>query len=123
MSLGKNWMNIRNCVFFMNNSVQGVKLKISIKQLNSHTAFGNKKLLTAFSEVKMVISNQFDIDFTNAQQNTSPHLIYVTLYEHFRNTYVMLTEVHIRVFYLVPSSEINTYQKQIKVISITSEMI
>ena len=53
--------------------------------------------LRALSDVKKIISNQCDPHFTNAKQNTSPHWIYVTLYEHVRDTYVMITEVHIGV--------------------------
>ena len=36
-----------NCIIFMNDSVKRVKMKISKSNLNSHTDFGNKKLLTA----------------------------------------------------------------------------
>ena len=48
----------------MNDSVQRGQNEKFLKKLNSHTAFGHKKLLMcAISNVKMIISNQCDLHF------------------------------------------------------------
>ena len=53
--------------------------------------------LRASSDVKRASVTSVNSIFTNAKQNTLPHWIYVTLYEHVRDTYVTLTEVDIGV--------------------------
>ena len=44
------------------------------------------------------------------------------MYKNFENDHAYTNSVD-KIFYFIPTSEINAYQKQIKMISITSEMI
>ena len=71
-----------------------------IKTVTQHLETRNYGLC-ALSDVKKIFSNQCDLHFTNTWQNTSPHWICATLYEHVRDKYVMLREVHIVVIYRI----------------------
>ena len=79
MSLKKYWMKIKNCISFMNNSVQRGQNEIKKKKKKKTIITVTQNLetrnyrLRALSDVKKIISNQCDLHFTNAKQNTSPH--------------------------------------------------
>ena len=75
MSLKKYWMKIKNCISFMNNSVQRGQNENFLKTIITVTQNLETRnyRLRALSDVKKIISNQCDLHFTNAKQNTSPH--------------------------------------------------
>ena len=85
-------MEIRNCIFFMNISVQRGqnenfdKNKIATQHLETRNYW-----LRALSDVKKIIRNQCDLNFYECF--ASHRRIYVALNEHVRDTFVILTEV------------------------------
>ena len=72
------------------------------KKINSHTAFGSRNYWLCYNDLlKSSSVTSVTSIFTKACQNTSPHWIYVALYGQVRDTFDILTEVHIGVIFRI----------------------